>query len=80
MKQVFTGDPGVFHAGEANATVLGDALGDNSLLTLDEGRHCRSASCDRCLPSSSVSSELSPRPSPSTVAFASPAWKTPGLR
>ncbi len=32
-------DPGVFHAGEANATVLGDALGDNSLLTLDEGRH-----------------------------------------
>jgi cytochrome P450 len=39
VKQVFTGDPGVFHAGEANATVLGDALGDNSLLTLDEGRH-----------------------------------------
>ena len=31
--------PTVFHAGEANATVLGDALGENSLLTLDEGRH-----------------------------------------
>jgi cytochrome P450 len=39
VKEVFTGDPSVFHAGEANATVLGDALGENSLLTLDEGRH-----------------------------------------
>jgi cytochrome P450 family 135 len=39
VKEVFTGDPQTFHAGEANATVLGDALGDNSLLTLDEGRH-----------------------------------------
>jgi cytochrome P450 len=39
VKEVFAGDPKVFHAGEANATVLGDALGDNSLLTLDEGRH-----------------------------------------
>ncbi len=39
VKEVFTGDPAVFHAGEANATVLGDALGDHSLLTLDEGRH-----------------------------------------
>jgi cytochrome P450 family 135 len=39
VKQVFTGDPTVFHAGEANATVLGDALGEHSLLTLDEGRH-----------------------------------------
>jgi cytochrome P450 family 135 len=39
VKQVFAGDPKVFHAGEANATVLGDALGENSLLTLDEGRH-----------------------------------------
>jgi cytochrome P450 len=39
VKEVFAGDPRVFHAGEANATVLGDALGDNSLLTLDEGRH-----------------------------------------
>jgi cytochrome P450 family 135 len=39
VKQVFAGDPATFHAGAANATVLGDALGDNSLLTLDEGRH-----------------------------------------
>ena len=39
VKQVFTGDPEIFHAGEANATVLGDALGEHSLLTLDEGRH-----------------------------------------
>ena len=39
VKQVFTGSPAVFHAGEANATALGDALGENSLLTLDEGRH-----------------------------------------
>ena len=39
VKEVFTGDPAVFHAGEANATVLGDALGEHSLLTLDEGRH-----------------------------------------
>jgi cytochrome P450 len=39
VKEVFTGDPATFRAGEANATVLGDALGDHSLLTLDEGRH-----------------------------------------
>jgi cytochrome P450 len=39
VKQVFAGDPAVFHAGEANASVLGDALGAHSLLTLDEGRH-----------------------------------------
>jgi cytochrome P450 len=39
VKQVFTGDAAIFHAGEANATALGDSLGENSLLTLDEGRH-----------------------------------------
>jgi cytochrome P450 len=39
VKRVFTGDPAVFHAGEANLLALGDALGENSLLTLDEGRH-----------------------------------------
>jgi hypothetical protein len=39
IKRIFGGDPKDFHAGEANATVLGDALGDNSLLTLDEDRH-----------------------------------------
>ena len=36
---VFTGDPAIFHAGEANTLALGDALGEHSLLTLDEGRH-----------------------------------------
>ena len=39
VKQVFTGDPTVFHAGEANTLALGDALGEHSLLTLDEQRH-----------------------------------------
>ena len=39
VKRVFTGDPDVFHAGEANALALGDALGEHSLLTLDEQRH-----------------------------------------
>ena len=37
VKQVFTGDPAQFHAGEANATVLEPALGPNSVLTLDDG-------------------------------------------
>jgi len=37
--RVFMGDPVSFHAGEANAIALGDALGDHSLLTLDEDRH-----------------------------------------
>src|SRR4051794_5188144 len=39
VKRVFTGDPTVFHAGEANTLALGDALGEHSLLTLDEERH-----------------------------------------
>ena len=39
IKRVFAGDPATFHAGEANALALGDALGEHSLLTLDEGRH-----------------------------------------
>jgi cytochrome P450 family 135 len=41
VKQVFTGDPAHFHAGEANATVLEPALGPNSVLTLDEAEHMR---------------------------------------
>jgi cytochrome P450 len=41
VKQVFTGDPSVFHAGEANATVLEPAVGPNSVLTLDEAEHLR---------------------------------------
>ena len=39
VKEVFTGDAGTFHAGEANTLALGDALGEHSLLTLDEDRH-----------------------------------------
>jgi cytochrome P450 len=41
VKALFTGDPGVFHAGEANATVLEPALGPNSVLTLDDAPHMR---------------------------------------
>jgi cytochrome P450 len=41
VKQVFTGDSALLHAGEANATVLEPALGPNSVLTLDEGEHLR---------------------------------------
>ena len=41
VKQVFTGDPTLFHAGEANATVLEPTLGPNSVLTLDEDEHLR---------------------------------------
>ncbi len=39
VKEVFTGSPAVFHAGEANATVLEPALGPNSVLTLDDDSH-----------------------------------------
>jgi cytochrome P450 len=39
VKAVFTGDPGRFHAGEANATVLEPSLGPNSVLTLDGAPH-----------------------------------------
>ena len=38
-RQIFTGSPEQFHAGEANATVLEPALGPNSVLTLDEAPH-----------------------------------------
>jgi cytochrome P450 len=38
VKQVFTGDPKVFHAGEGNQ-ILRPVLGDNSVLVLDEKRH-----------------------------------------
>jgi len=41
VKQLFTGSPEQFHAGEANATVLEPALGPNSVLTLDEAAHMR---------------------------------------
>ena len=39
VKEVFSGDSATFHAGEANTLALGDALGEHSLLTLDEERH-----------------------------------------
>jgi cytochrome P450 len=38
VKQVFTGDPSVFHAGEGNQ-ILRPILGDNSVLVLDEKPH-----------------------------------------
>ena len=38
IKQVFTGDPKVFHAGEGN-DILRPLLGEHSLLTLDEAAH-----------------------------------------
>ena len=41
VKAVFTGSPSIFHAGEANATVLEPALGPNSVLTLDDDPHLR---------------------------------------
>ena len=38
VKQVFTGDPRVFHAGEANRILL-PVLGEHSVLLLDEAAH-----------------------------------------
>jgi cytochrome P450 len=38
VKQVFTGDPRIFHAGEGNS-ILRPILGDNSVLVLDEKPH-----------------------------------------
>jgi cytochrome P450 len=40
IKQVFTGDPKVFHAGEGNQ-ILATVLGQNSVLVLDEKPHMR---------------------------------------
>jgi cytochrome P450 family 135 len=40
VKDVFTGDPAVFHAGEANV-VLRPALGRHSVLLLDDAQHMR---------------------------------------
>jgi cytochrome P450 len=41
VRQMFAGDPSVYHAGEAASTVLGPAVGPNSVLTLDEAPHLR---------------------------------------
>lgn len=38
IKMVFAGDPGVFHAGEANSLLSG-ILGDTSILVIDEDAH-----------------------------------------
>jgi len=40
VKQVFTGDPAVFHAGEGNQILL-PLVGDHSVLLLDEAAHMR---------------------------------------
>ncbi|MDO9408329.1 cytochrome P450 [Patulibacter sp.] len=40
VKQVYTGDPGVFHAGEGNSILL-PLLGKHSVLLLDEKPHLR---------------------------------------
>ncbi len=40
IKQVFTGDPRLLHAGEANVVLL-PVLGSNSVLLLDEAPHMR---------------------------------------
>jgi len=40
IKEIFTGDPEVFHAGEAN-TILEPVMGPRSLLMLDEKPHLR---------------------------------------
>ena len=41
IKQVFTGDPDVLHAGEANAAPLEPMMGRNSVLLLDGPEHMR---------------------------------------
>jgi cytochrome P450 len=40
IKEVFTGDPAVFHAGEANV-ILRPSLGKHSVLLLDDAQHLR---------------------------------------
>jgi cytochrome P450 len=41
VREIFTGDPSVFHAGEGNAGPLEPIVGQNSLLTLDGDAHIR---------------------------------------
>jgi cytochrome P450 len=41
IKRIFTGDTSVFHAGEANGTVLAKVMGRHSVLILDEDAHLR---------------------------------------
>jgi cytochrome P450 family 135 len=41
IKRIFTGDTSVFHAGEANATVLERIMGRHSVLIVDDEEHLR---------------------------------------
>jgi cytochrome P450 len=41
IRELFTGDPGQLHAGEANATILAPAVGASSVLVLDDDAHLR---------------------------------------
>ena len=41
VRQLFTGDPATFHAGESTKQVLEPTVGPNSVLTLDEQPHMR---------------------------------------
>jgi cytochrome P450 family 135 len=41
IKEIFTGDPDLLHAGEANATPLEPLMGKNSVLLLDGPEHMR---------------------------------------
>jgi cytochrome P450 family 135 len=41
IKRIFTGDTSVFHAGEANATVLERIMGRHSVLIVDDDEHLR---------------------------------------
>jgi len=41
VKQVFSGDPSIYHSGEATAEVLEPGVGPNSVLTLDDEPHMR---------------------------------------
>ena len=41
IREIFSGDPSRFHAGEGNAEPLGPVLGDYSLLTLDGDEHMK---------------------------------------
>ena len=74
VKALFTGDPAVFHAGEANATVLEPALGPSSVLTLDDGPHLRQRKL-RCRPSTASGSSATARScAPSSASTTRSDW------
>jgi len=41
IREVFTGDPAIYHSGESSATVLEPTVGTSSVLTLDDDPHMR---------------------------------------